>query len=476
MPLLAGAYGAYIDKMSPLIKDASAGSSISHSATQINENKLALLALALTPNLGPKRISNAIAGLECAAQIFALTLTELEGLQFSAESAQFIFDGKARRAAEQEAGQIGQQGAALITLACAEYPERLREIYDPPPVLWVRGETRLLTRASLAIVGTRHPSPYGTAVAEMIARDLSAAQRLIIVSGMARGIDTCAHKGALAARTPTIAVWGTGIDVVYPKENRKLAEDIIAAGGAIVSEMPMGTFPAPQNFPRRNRIISGLSIGVLVIEASENSGTRVTARCAAEQNRDLYAVPGNVTAKNSWTPNTLIKQGAKLVASWEDVWEDLPSQVRLQLEQEAGLESKPEPGASLLPEPVLRPEESIVLKCLRADESLQIDELLEMLETQLTSSEVFTALFELEMSGRIARPPREELRAHAVIFGKILRVYHSARKCRFQKLCAQLRRWFCVRNSRAEVETKASSVLACKSCCLYLSGRSGETA
>ena len=203
-------------------------------------------------------------------------------------------------------------------------------------MLWVRGDVQLLSRPSIGVVGTRHPSPYGTGVAEMLSRDL-AARRLTIVSGMARGIDTCAHKGALVARTPTIAVWGTGIDVVYPKENKKLADDILATGGAIVSEMPMGTFPAPQNFPRRNRIISGLSIGVLVVEASENSGTRVTARCAAEQDRDLYAVPGNVTNKNSWTPNTLIKQGAKLVASWEDVWEDLPSQVRLQLEQEAGM-------------------------------------------------------------------------------------------------------------------------------------------
>lgn len=359
-----------------------------------------MLALTLTPNLGPKRIVDAIAQLQTPGQIFALTLTELEGLRFPADSAQFIFDGKARRAANEEWGKIVQQGATIITLDCPEYPERLKEIYDPPPVLWVRGVVRLLSRPSIAVVGTRHPSPYGTNVAEMLSRDL-AARRLVIVSGMARGIDTCAHKGALAAHTPTIAVWGTGIDVVYPKENKKLADEIIATGGTIVSEMPMGTFPAPQNFPRRNRIISGLSIGVLVVEASENSGTRVTARCAAEQDRDLYAVPGNVTAKNSWTPNTLIKQGAKLVGSWEDVWEDLPSQVRLQLEQEAGVESRPEEAASLLVEPVLRSEESIVLKVLRADESLQIDELLEKLETQLTSSEVFTALFELEMSGRI---------------------------------------------------------------------------
>jgi DNA processing protein len=381
-------------------KDTDAIQAGTHSGLQFDENKLALLALSLTPNIGPKRIVDAIAGLECPAQMFALTLTELEGLRFPADAAQFIFDGKARRAAEQQAEQILRLGTTLITLASPEYPERLREIYDPPPVLWVRGEVNLLARPSIAVVGTRHPSPYGTGVAEMLARDL-AARRLVIVSGMARGIDTCAHKGALVARMPNIAVWGTGIDVVYPKENKRLSEEILAMGGAIVSEVPLGTFPAPQNFPRRNRIISGLSIGVLVVEASENSGTRVTARCAAEQDRDLYAVPGNVTAKNSWTPNTLIKQGAKLVASWEDVWEDLPSQVRLQLEQEAGFESNPQAPASLLSDPVLRPEESIVLDALRTDESLQIDELLEKLETQLTSSEVFTALFELEISGRV---------------------------------------------------------------------------
>jgi DNA processing protein len=271
-------------------------------------------------------------------------------------------------------------------------------------VLWVRGDAGLLKRPSIAIVGTRHPSPYGSGVAEMLARDLSV-RRLLVISGMARGIDTCAHKGALAARMPTVAVWGTGIDVIYPKENKKVAEDILATGGAIVSEMATGTFPAPQNFPRRNRILSGLSIAVLVVEAAENSGTRVTARCAAEQNRDLFAVPGNVTSKNSWTPNTLIKQGAKLVATWEDVWEDLPSQVRLELEAEAGLASKPQAQASLLPDPVLRPEEAMVLEVLRADAALQIDEILELLETQLTSSEVFTALFELELTGRVRSLP-----------------------------------------------------------------------
>jgi DNA processing protein len=366
----------------------------------LNEEQLGWLSLALAPGLGPKRILDAVKEIGAASRIFELRLTELEGLRFPAEAAQFIFEGKARAAAEAEWAQVAAQNASIVTYGCAAYPERLKEIYDPPPVLWVRGDARLLSRPAIAVVGTRHPSPYGTGVAEMLARDL-AARRMLIVSGMARGIDSSAHKGALAARMPTVAVWGTGIDVVYPKENKKLADEILALGGAIVSELPMGTFPAPQNFPRRNRILSGLCLAVLVVEAGENSGTRVTARCAAEQNRDLFAVPGNVTSKGSWTPNTLIKQGAKLVATWEDVWEELSSEVRMQLEAEAPSASKAESPASLLPDPVLRAEESMVLEVLRADQSLQIDEILELLETQLTSSEVFTALFELELTGRI---------------------------------------------------------------------------
>jgi DNA processing protein len=373
-------------------------------APALDEERLAWLALTLAPGLGPKRILDAVKGLESASQIFRLSLTALEGLRFPAQAAQFIFDGKARQTAEDEWQRVSAQDATVLTFGCADYPERLKEIYDPPPVLWVRGPICLLARPGIAVVGTRHPSPYGSGVAEMLARDL-AARRLLIISGMARGVDSCAHRGALTARMPTVAVWGTGIDVVYPKENKKLAEEILELGGAIVSEMPMGTFPAPQNFPRRNRILSGLSVAVLVVEAAENSGTRVTARCAADQNRDLFAVPGNVTSKNSWTPNTLIKQGAKLVATWEDVWEDLPSQVRLELEAEASAESKSEITASLLPDPVLRPEEAMVLEVLRCDESLQIDEILDLLETQLTSSEVFTALFELEITGRIRQLP-----------------------------------------------------------------------
>jgi DNA processing protein len=224
-------------------------------------------------------------------------------------------------------------------------------------------------------------------------------------------VDTSAHKGALAAGKPTVAIWGTGADVIYPKENKRLAEEILAGGGAIVSELPLGTFPAPQNFPRRNRIISGVSVGVLVVEASENSGTRVTARCAAEQGRDVFAVPGNVTNKQSWTPNTLIKQGAQLTATWEDVWEALPSQVKAEVESKSG------DGASVASDGVeselpgllagtgLAGAGAIVFEVLRQDVALQMDEILDLVETQLTSAEVFTALFELELAGRIRSMP-----------------------------------------------------------------------
>jgi DNA processing protein len=369
-----------------------------------DQNRLAWVALTLTPGLGPKRILKAAEALPDLASLFRLSLTELESLNFPAPSAQFLFTGKARTEAERELVRMGEQKGLILTFADEEYPERLREIFDPPPVLWVLGDVKLLARPSIAIVGTRHPTPYGTGMAEILARDL-ATHKLVILSGMARGVDTAAHKGALAAHGSTIAVWGTGIDVIYPKENKSLAENILVSGGAIVSEYRLGTFPAPQNFPKRNRILSGMSVGVLVVEAGENSGTRVTARCALEQDRDVYAVPGNVTTRNAWGPNTLIKQGAKLVATWEDVWQELPSPVRLQLESELGFASSPGQAASIVDELPLQEPEKVVLNALRHDEAVQLDELMEMLESKLTSSEIFTALFELELASRIKQLP-----------------------------------------------------------------------
>jgi DNA processing protein len=373
--------------------------------------RLGWLALMLTPGMGALRIQKAMLRMGTGSRVFEASLTELEGAGMPARSAQFVADGRAETAAEEEMQRVREAGGRVLAFEDEGYPERLREIYDPPPVLWIRGSVELLSRPGIAVVGTRQPSPYGAGMAELLSRDL-AQRRLTILSGMARGVDTAAHKGAMDAGGKTVAVWGTGIDVVYPKENKKLAEGIVASGGTIVSEYPLGTFPAPQNFPVRNRILSGMSVGVLVIEAGEYSGTRITARCAMEQNRDVYAVPGNVTNKNAWGPNTLIKQGAKLTATWEDVWEDLPSQIRMQLEDEMGVanggESKGRDHASLFDDPAGKPmpeHERVVFSRLRHDEPVQLDELIEGLEAELGSAEIFTALFELELAGRVKQLP-----------------------------------------------------------------------
>ncbi len=375
---------------------------------RLDRAALAWMALTLTPGMGPTRIWKAMNRLGAAERLSDTSLTELEGLGLPAQSAQFVFEGKAWAAAEDEVKRVAEAGGRIVTPEDAAYPERLREIYDPPAVLWVRGNVELLARPGIAVVGTRQPSPYGAGMAELLSRDL-ANRGLVILSGMARGVDSAAHKGAIDAGGKTVAVWGTGIDVIYPKGNKKLAESIVATGGTIVSEYRLGTFPAPQNFPIRNRILSGMSVGVLVIEAAEYSGTRITARCAMEQNRDVYAVPGNVTNKNAWGPNTLIKQGAKLTATWEDVWEDLPSEIRKALEEERMAkepgESKAGGTASLFNDTLLPEHERLVFERLRHDESTQLDDLIEQLEGKLGSAEIFAALFELELAGRVRQMP-----------------------------------------------------------------------
>ena len=385
--------------------------SIERTAAELELARLAWMALSLTPGMGPTRCARTVAGLGAAERLFEASLTELEALRMPAASAQFVGDGRARAAAEEEIGRVVKAGGSFLTREDGAYPERLLEIFDPPAVLWIRGDRSVLARSGIAVVGTRQPSPYGLGMAEVLSRDL-ANRGMVILSGMARGVDTVAHKAAIRAGGRTAAVWGTGIDVVYPKENKRLAEDIVASGGTIVSEYPLGTFPAPQNFPIRNRILSGMSVGVLVIEAGEYSGTRITARCAMEQNRDVYAVPGNVTNKNAWGPNTLIKQGAKLTATWEDVWEDLPSQVRLQLEEEmealGQVESKAGGSASLfssMDDKPLPQQEQWVLDRLRRDEAMQLDDLIESLEAQMGSAEIFAALFELELRGQVKQMP-----------------------------------------------------------------------
>jgi len=361
------------------------------------------LALVLTEGLGALRIRKLIEHFGSAERVFHASLTELEATGMRAVSAQSLATGKSLELASDELAKAATQQARIVSLSDPEYPVRLKEIYDPPVILFVRGSVEVLSQPGIAMVGTRHPTPYGTGMAERLGIDL-AAHGLVIISGMARGVDTASHRGAIAAKGKTVAVLGTGIDVMYPKENARLAEQILAMGGAVVSEFPIGTAPTPQNFPIRNRIISGMSLGVLVVEAGEYSGTRITSRCALEQNRDVYAVPGNVTNKNSWGPNTLIKQGAKLVATWEDVWEELPTDVQVTLSA-AQPESADAVNASLFPDDAQSPHEKRILKLLKADESTHIDELVEMLENEMSSSEIFAALFELELNGKVKQMP-----------------------------------------------------------------------
>ena len=368
-------------------------------------NSLYWLALALTPGLGPTRGRKLVERFANVEDIFQASLTELEALNLQAQSAQHIALGKSLEIANETAAKALVEGVRIVCRSDSEWPARLSEIYDPPLVLYVRGNVETISRPGIAVVGTRHPTPYGIGMAERLSGDL-AARGLAIFSGMARGVDTAGHRGALKAKGKTVAVFGTGVDVIYPRENKKIAEGILELGGALVSEFPLGTFAAPQNFPIRNRIISGLSLGVLVVEAGEYSGTRITARCALEQSRELFAVPGNVTSRNSWGPNTLIKQGAKLTATWEDVWEELPTEIRLQLESERAPDASEErPQASSLFGEELSPKERKVLAVLRQDSSVHIDEIIERVEAELSSSEVFAVLFELELNGKIKQFP-----------------------------------------------------------------------
>jgi len=381
----------------------SAEDSNQHGSLPKYDRALYWLALSLTPGLGPTRSRKLVEHFGSAEAVFHLSLTELEAAGLQAASAQAIALGKSLEEAGEEMVRATTAGAQILTLDDPVYPERLREIYDPPTALYVRGDPAVLAEVGIAVVGTRHPTPYGLGMAERLSCDL-AAHGLIIFSGLARGVDTAAHRGCLAAKGRTVAVFGTGVDIIYPRENQKIADQILATGGALVSEFAMGSFAAPQNFPIRNRVISGLATGVLVVEAGEYSGTRITSRCALEQNRDMFAVPGNVTNKLSWTPNTLIKQGAKLVATWEDVWEDLPTHVKVRLEPAATGTTAGNDTASLF-DSNLSPHETKVLASIKADESIQIDELIEKLEPAISSSEIFTALFELELAGKIRQLP-----------------------------------------------------------------------
>lgn len=372
--------------------------SIAHDTT------LEWLALSLTPGLGPtrsRRLVDLLGGIE---GVFRASLTELEATGIPAVAAQSLGTGRSLELANDEQAKAAAAGVQVLTCDDPAYPACLRQIYDPPVVLYVRGSVAVISQPGIAMVGSREPTVYGVEIAERLACDL-AARGLVVFSGLARGIDAASHRGAIAAKGKTVAVFGTGVDETYPKENRRIVDRLLALGGAVISEFPLGTSPTPQNFPIRNRIISGISVGVLVVEAAEYSGTRITSRLALEQNREVFAVPGSVMSPKSWGPHTLIKQGAKLVATWEDVWEELPADVRLTLEPKVPNESPGGQTASLFEDDKLGPHERKILAVLKCDEATQLDEVIERLEPDLSPSEIFVAMFELELAGRVKQLP-----------------------------------------------------------------------
>jgi DNA processing protein len=305
--------------------------------------------------------------------------------------------GEPQQAAEAELKKVEALKAEVLVLNDPRYPALLREICDAPLVLYGVGNLDgAFSQPPLAIVGTRQPSTYGTNAATQLGRDL-ATRGVAIISGFARGIDASAHRGALEAGGKTVAVLGTGLDADYPRENRKL-RDAIRENGALVTEFAMGTPPLPQNFPFRNRIISGLSLGVVVVEAAPQSGSLITARLALEQNREVFAIPGNITSSKSFGPNYLIKEGAKLVQAWRDVVEEFPYDIRRKiLSDECALDVD-----ARLPL-VLSESEAKVVAMLSTDEAVHMDELLA--GCGLASPELMRVLLDLEIRDVIKQLP-----------------------------------------------------------------------
>jgi DNA processing protein len=380
-----------------------------------NEEELHWLALRMVPGLGTRRIGRLLERLRTPQAIFRASASELEAAGLTGAVARSVASGSSFEDAATQQQKVREAGAHLVTLNDTRYPDALRKIFDPPPVLFARGRVELLTSICIGVVGTRHPTPYGMAAAEKLSGDLARAG-VTITSGMARGIDTAAHKATLAVGGLTIAVLGCGVDIVYPSENRKLAAEI-AAKGLIVSEFPMETTAFPQNFPIRNRIISGLSSGILVIEGAQYSGSAITARLAIDQGREVFAVPGNITSKMSWGPNLLIKQGAKLVQDWNDVVVDLPQTAQRRLIDEgrqrimdqglmSSAESSGETGASQHSQ-LNEPHQAVarrVLAALKLDQAIHLDLLVDTVE-EASPSEIIAALFELEITGLAKQLP-----------------------------------------------------------------------
>jgi DNA processing protein len=302
----------------------------------------ALLWLSAAPLIGAGKLRALVGRFRSAEKVLSASKKELmsvDGIDVKTAESIKSFDGA--RFVKDQSERLIRADARLISFWEEDYPDALKQIYDPPAFLFVKGELKKQDAFSIAIVGTRQPSNYGKLTTERFTRELAQAG-FAIVSGLAYGVDTLAHKIAVEAGGRTIAVLGSGGDVIYPNENRGLAKKI-ASSGALVSEFPLGTDPDRNNFPRRNRIICGLSLGTLVIEAGAKSGALITAAMALDQGREVFAVPGNIDSPKSIGANELIKQGAKLAASVQDILEEIQPQFKLNLQ----FEKKPQEELNL---------------------------------------------------------------------------------------------------------------------------------
>jgi DNA processing protein len=377
------------------------------------------LALRRARGVGPRTCRLLIEKFGSPEKIFQLKADEIAAAGVPRNTARSIAEFRDFEPLEKELCELPSIGARMIKWTDDDYPPNLRHIADSPPYLFVRGDAAMTDAACIAVVGARAASDIGRRMAQRLGLEL-AAKGFTVVSGLARGIDAEAHQGALDAHGKTIAVMGCGVDVIYPPEHRKLAEAIIAGGGALISELPIGTPPLAENFPTRNRILSGLCLGVVIVEAAEKSGSLITARMALEQDRQVFAVPGSPLTGKTRGSNRLLKDGARLVECVEDVIEELAPQM-------AGAR-RPEPAATRMPdaveasistvarplaesisaiklEPMQQPtsEANAILRYLTIEERLHVDSIIDA--SGLNAQTVLRFLLELELEGRVTQHP-----------------------------------------------------------------------
>ena len=328
-------------------------------------------------------------------KVFQADLGDLESIEgMRKNTALAIVNFKRAEKIDRELDELERKRVGVLTLTDPLYPCLLAKIHDPPPYLYYKGSPSIRDGRSLAVVGSRLGTDYGIRMTERLAWSLSK-NGLTIVSGLARGIDTAAHQGALMAGGRTVAVLGSGLDVIYPPENEKLFEQIVEQG-LVCSEFPLGTLPERQNFPIRNRIISGLSLGVVIVEATQRSGSLITARLALDQGREVFAVPGSIESFKSSGTHRLIKQGAKLVENAQDVLEELHWEEPF---KPAKAEAEPQGTAETL---VLSPQEKQIWDLLSA-EPLHVDQMTRMSEIGI--SRILSLLLEMEIKGLISQMP-----------------------------------------------------------------------